>query len=246
MDKSIYLSMTAASNSLLSQATVTNNLANASIPAFRSDLEQFRSMPVFGDGFDSRVYSMTERPGIDFSHGTIYKTGNPLDIAINGDGWIAVQTIDGTEAYTRRGDIRINNSGFLENGNGQLILGNGGPIQMPPADQVVVGTDGTITIRPIGQDERTLAVIDRIILVNPPINEMYKADDGLFRLRSGENAELDASVRLAPESLETSNVSIVSGLVQMIEHARQYEMDIKSMTAAKENDEAGTRILSMN
>ena len=121
MDKSLYVSMTAASNSMLNQAAITSNLANSEMPGFRADFEQFRSMPVFGDGHRSRVYAMAERPGIDFSHGTIYKTGNPLDFAINGEGWVAVQAADGSEAYTRRGDLHLNNVGLLENGNGQLV-----------------------------------------------------------------------------------------------------------------------------
>lgn len=246
MDKSLYLSMTAASNTMLSQAAVANNLANAQMPGFRADLEQFRSMPVFGEGHPSRVYAMSERPGVDFTPGTINRTGNPLDFAVNGDGWIAVQAADGTEAYTRRGDMHLNNFGVLENGNGQMVLGNGGPIAMPPADNVVIGNDGTISIRPAGQDEKTLAVVDRIKLVNPPLEDLYKGQDGLFRLRSGELANIDASIRLAPESLETSNVNLVSSMIKMIEHARRFELDIKAMTAAKENDEVGTRILSLN
>jgi flagellar basal-body rod protein FlgF len=246
MDKSLYLSMTAASNTLLSQAAVASNLANASMPGFRADLEQFRSMPVFGDGHPSRVYALSERPGIDYSHGTIYHTGNPLDFAVNGEGWIVVQAADGTEAYTRRGDMRLNNAGLLENGNGQLVMGNGGPIALPPAQEVIIGSDGTISIRPVGQDEKTLAVIDRIKLVNPGVDELYKDGDGLFRLRSGEAANIDASVRVAPESLETSNVSLVGAMARMIEHARRFELDIKAITAAKENDEVGTRILSLS
>lgn len=246
MDKLLYLSMTAATNTLLSEATVSTNLANAEMPAFRADLEQFRSMPVFGDGHPSRVYAMSERPGIDYTHGTIYKTGNPLDFAINGDGWIAVQAADGTEAYTRRGDLRLNNVGLLENGNGQLVYGNGGPIAMPPSEEVFIGSDGTISIRPAGQAENTLAIVDRIKLVNPPVNELYKGGDGLFRLKNNEPAAVDANIKVAPESLETSNVNMVGAMAKMIEHARRFELDIKAMTAAKENDEVATRILSLN
>jgi flagellar basal-body rod protein FlgF len=246
MDKSLYLSMTAATNTMLSESTVASNLANANMPGFRADLEQFRSMPVFGDGHPSRVYAMSERPGIDYSHGTIYNTGNELDFAINGEGFIAVQAPDGTEAYTRRGDMRLNNAGLLENGNGLLVLGNGGPIALPPAEEVVIGTDGTISIRPAGQDEKTLATLDRIRLVNPPVEELYKAGDGLFRLKTNLPAPVDASVQVAPESLETSNVSMVGAMARMIEHARNFELNIKAMTAAKENDEVGTRILSLN
>jgi len=228
MDKLLYLSMTAATNTMLSEAAVASNLANANMTAFRADFEQFRSMPVFGDGHPSRVYALSERPGIDYSHGTIYKTGNPLDFAINGDGWIAVQAADGSEAYSRRGDMRVNK------------------IALPPAEEVIIASDGTISIRPAGQDEKTLAVIDRIKLVNPSTTELYKDKEGLFRLKNGEQAAIDASIRVAPESLETSNVSMVGAMARMIEHARQFELNIKAMTAAKENDEVGTRILSLN
>jgi len=246
MDKLLYLSMTAATNTMLSQATISSNLSNSEMPGFKSDLEQFRSMPVFGDGHPSRVYAMSERPGIDFRDGSIYKTGNPLDFAINGDGWIAVQAPDGSEAYSRRGDLRLNNAGLLENGNGLLVYGNGGPIAMPPSEEAVIGSDGTISIRPAGQDEKTLAVVDRIKLVNPPVSDLVKSADGLFRLRDGSQANIDASVRVAPESLETSNVNMVGAMARMIEHSRRFEMDIKAMTAAKENDEVGTRILALN
>jgi flagellar basal-body rod protein FlgF len=246
MDKSLYISMSGATNTLLGQAAIANNLANAQMTGFRADLEQFRSMPVFGDGHPSRVYALSERPNIDFTPGTINHTGNPLDIAINGDGWIAVQAPDGSEAYTRRGDMRINNVGLLENGNGHLVYGNGGPIAIPPAEEFVVGSDGTITIRPKGQDEKTLAVVNRIKLVNPSNDQLYKGEDGLFRLKNGEPAIVDASIRIAPESLESSNVNMVGAMVRMIEHARRFELDIKAMTAAKENDEVGTRILSLN
>lgn len=246
MDKLLYLSMTAATNTQISQATIASNLANLKMPGFKADLEQFRSMPVFGDGFPSRVYAMTERPGINYTSGTLYKTGNPLDFAINGEGWIAVQAKDGTEAYTRRGDMRINTAGFLENGNGLLVYGNGGPISLPPAEQVVIGTDGTISIRPLGEEAKTLAVVDRIKLVNPDLKDINKSADGLFRLRSGQPAVVDASVRVAPESLETSNVNMIGAMSRMIEMARLFELNIKAMSAAKENDEVGTRILALN
>jgi flagellar basal-body rod protein FlgF len=246
MDKLLYLSMTGARNTLISQAAISNNLAQAEIPGFKSDLEQFRAMPVFGDGHPSRAYAMSERPGIDYSSGTIYKTGNPLDVAINGNGWLAVQTPDGGEAYTRRGDLRVNTSGFVENGNGLLVLGNGGPIAVPPAEEIIMGGDGTISIRPLGQDEKTLAVLDRLRLVNPPHEDMVKLTDGLFRLRDGLPGIVDASIRVAPESLETSNVSMVGAMARMIETARLFELNIKAMSAAKENDEVGTRILSLN
>ncbi len=238
--------MTAATNTQTSQAIVASNMANINMPAFKADLEQFRSMPVFGDGYASRVYAMAERPGIDYTPGNIFKTGNPLDVAINGEGWLVVQALDGSQAYTRRGDLRLNTSGFLENGNGYLVYGNGGPIALPLAEEILIGSDGTISIRPLGQSEKELAVIDRLRLVNPDIKDINKSADGLFRLRNGELAPVDASVQVVPESLETSNVSMVGAMSRMIETARLFELNIKAMSAAEENDEVATRILALN
>ena len=152
MDRSLYLSMSAASNTLLAQTVNSHNLANASTTGFRADLSQFRSMPVFGEGHPSRVYAMEERPGVDFNPGSVNFTGNDLDVAIDNQGWIAVLDAEGNEAYTRRGDLRVNVNGLLENGAGELVMGDGGPISIPPYQKLDIGKDGTITVRPVGQD----------------------------------------------------------------------------------------------
>jgi flagellar basal-body rod protein FlgF len=246
MDKLFYLSMAGAINSQTSQATIASNMSNMEMPAFKADLEQFRAMPVFGDGFPSRVYALSERPGIDYTPGSIFKTGNSLDVAVDGEGWLVVQAPDGTEALTRRGDLRISLTGFLENGNGYLVYGNGGPITLPPAEDVLIGSDGTVSIRPLGAAENELAVLDRLRLVNPDIDNVNKSADGLFRLRSGLKPIVDASVRVVPESLETSNVNMIGAMSRMIETARLFELNIKAMSAAEENDEVATRILALN
>ena len=246
MDRMLYLSMSAASNTMLAQAVNSHNLANASTPGFKADLSQFRAMPVFGETLASRVYAMEERPGVNFNPGGINHTGNDLDIAINDQGFFAVQSADGSEAYSRRGDFRINTLGLLENGAGQLVLGDGGPIAIPPAQTIEVGSDGTITSRPTGQDERTLATVGRIKLVNPDVSQLIKGEDGLFRLEDGNQAVPDASVRITSGALETSNVNLVHALVKMIELSRQYEMDLKAMSTVKETDETATQILRLN
>lgn len=243
MDRMLYLSMTAAKNTLQAQAVNSHNLANVSTTGFRADLSQFRSMPVLGEGYASRVYALEERPGIDFSHGRLDYTGNNLDVAINGDGWITISMPDGTEAYSRAGDLRITSTGLLENGSGYPVLGNAGPISIPPADKVEIAVDGTISIRPSGQDEKTLSTIDRIKLVNPATDLLYKGIDGQFRLKDGSVAIADANVRIIAGALETSNVNIVEALVDMINLARQFEMNIKAMRSVEENDRSATQLL---
>jgi flagellar basal-body rod protein FlgF len=245
MDRSLYLAMSGARQTLHAQNSVAHNLANATTTGFRADLEQFRSMPVFGEGYPSRVYAMTERPGIDFSQGSLIETGNELDFAVNGDGWIAVQAADGTEAYTRAGSLRLTSVGMLETVDGLPVLGNGGPIAVPPAEKLEIGVDGTISIRPLGQGANTLAAVDRIKLVKPPLESLEKGLDGLFRVKDGAAPEPDATVRLAPGMIESSNVNAVEAMVSMIALARQFELNIKAMQTAGENESAAAQLMRM-
>lgn len=246
MDNMLYLSMSGAKNTLIAQTVNSHNLANASTTGFREDLSQFRSMPVFGEVHPSRVYALEERPTVNFESGAINHTGNELDVAINDQGWFVVQAADGNEAYSRRGDFRINSVGLLENGAGQLVIGDGGPIAIPQSQKIEIGTDGTITSRPTGQDERTLATVGRLSLVNPPLDQMVKGEDGLFRLQDGTQAVNDAAVTVTSGALETSNVNVIEAMVKMIELARQFEMDLKAMATVKENDEVATRMLNLS
>lgn len=243
MDRMLYVAMSGAKETLIAQGNASNNLANAATPGFLADLNQFRSMPVFGQGYPTRVYALDERPQADFARGSIQNTGRDLDVAVKGGGWIAVQALDGSAAYTRRGDLWVDENGLLKTGNGLPVLGNGGPIAIPPAEKIEIGVDGTISIRPLGQAANALAIVDRIKLVNPAVDELRKGDDGLLRLDGGGEADFDATQRLAPGALEASNVNIVNEMVDMIEYARRFEMQVKMMRTAEENAEAGASLL---
>jgi len=246
MDRMLYIAMTGAQQTLLAQTANSHNLANASTTGFRADLEAFRAMPVYGQGQPSRVYAMAERPGTDLAPGTVSATGRDLDVAVNGDGWLAVQAADGSEAYTRAGDLRVSSNGQLVNGAGHAVLGNSGPIAVPPSMKIEVGADGTITSRGLGQAPSTLNAVDRIRLVNPPRAELMKGADGLMRLRSGGTADPDAAIRLVPGSLESSNVNAVDAMVNMITLSRQFEMQVKAMKTTEEIDQSAAQILRMN
>ena len=243
MDRMLYVAMSGAKETLISQGNAASNLANASTTGFQADLNQFRSMPVFGQGFPTRVYALDERPQTDFAHGSIEHTGRDLDIAVNTGGYLAVQGPDGNEAYTRRGDLWVDQNGLMKTGNGLPVLGNGGPIAIPPAEKIEIGVDGTISVRPLGQAVNELAIVDRIKLVNPPLEKLEKGTDGLIRLRDGEIAEFDANQRVAPGTLEASNVNVVNEMVDMIEYARRFELQIKMMQSADENAEASASLM---
>ena len=245
MDSMIYVAMEGASQTLLAQAVNSNNLANVNTTGFRADLAQAYSLPVFGPGLDTRVYAVTENPGVDFSSGSIQSTGRDLDVAIGGDGFIAVQAPDGLEAYTRAGDLRISSNGLLETGSGHPVLGNAGPIAVPPAEKVQIGKDGTIYVIALGQTGGAPSEIDRIKLVAPSVSELEKSTDGLFRRTDGDTADADANVTLIAGALESSNVNVVEAMVNMISLARQFEMQVKLMKVAEQDDEVATQILQL-
>ncbi|CAK9890559.1 MULTISPECIES: flagellar basal body rod protein FlgF [Pseudomonas] len=245
MDKMLYVAMTGASQNALAQKAHANNLANISTSGFQRDLEQARSMPVFGDSFPARAYAMTERPATDFSPGSMQETGRDMDIAIGGDGFIAVQAPDGSEAYVRTASLNIDGLGVLRAGNGMPVMGNGGPIAVPPEQKVEIGQDGTISIRAMGEGPRVMAEVDRIKLVNPDLKTMTKGLDGMIHTRSGQPAPADANVQVVSGFLESSNVNAVEEMTSVLALSRQFELHIKMMTTAKEGDEAMARVLQI-
>lgn len=245
MDKALYISMTGASQTMRAQTIHAHNLANASTTGFRADLAQARSMPMYGPGMATRAYSMTENPGTDFSPGNLQSTGNALDVAVRGEGWIAVQAGDGSEAYTRAGDLHVDLFGQLLTGNGLPVLGNNGPIVLPEFDTLELGDDGTVSIRELGQGADVLAVLDRIKLVNPELGDLVKGADGLLRRRDGLESEADGTIQVVAGYLESSNVNVVEAMVEMISLARSYEMNVKFMQTAQENSEASARLLQI-
>jgi flagellar basal-body rod protein FlgF len=221
-------------------------LANANTDGFRADLATFRSLPVYGAGEATRVYAMAESSGVDTSIGAINPTGRELDVAIKGEGWIAVQSLDGGQAYIRTGSLRITEGGFLKTASGLSILGNGGPISIPPAEKIEIGADGTISIRGVGQTANALTILDRIQLVKIEGASLQKNEDGLLPLRAGGAAVPDASINVISGALETSNVNTVEAMVNLISLARQYETQVKMMKTAEDIDTAATQLLSLS
>lgn len=247
MDKVLYLAMSGARENMRAQQAHANNLANATTTGFKSDLAQARAMQVFGEGHASRVYAQTERPATDLTTGTLMETGRQLDIAIAGEGWIAVQRPDGTEGYTRAGKLQINAANQLVTGSGLPVMGNGGiPVVLPPFQSIDVATNGTITVRPLGENATELVVADQIKLVNPDPQTLFKGPDGLMTTGNNEGIENDLNVRIRSGYLESSNVNAVSELTGIISTSRQFEMQIKMMKTAEANSESAASILKLS
>jgi flagellar basal-body rod protein FlgF len=245
MDRFLYVAMTGAKETLRAQTANSHNLANASTTGFRADMSAFQSREVVGSGYASRVYATNASTGWDNTAGAQISTGRDLDIAIQGDGFIAVQALDGREAYTRAGDLRVDPNGQLLNGSGLPVLGDGGPISVPPHSALAIAPDGTISIVPLGQGPETTANIGRIKLVNAPRGEIDRGPDGLFRMRDGTDLPADANVRVNSGVLESSNVNAADAMVNMIELARNFELQVKAIRTAEDNGAASAQLLRL-
>ena len=246
MDRLIYTAMTGAKQAFVQQSGVANNLANASTVGFRAMDHKFRAVPIQGEGAPTRAFVVDASVANVFDQGPLMATGRPLDVAVQGSGWIVVETLDGREAFTRAGNLQVNTNGQLQTAAGLNIQGEGGPIAIPPDNSITIATDGTISTVPLFGAPNNVSVVGRIKLVNPPENELVRGDDGLFRTRSGAPVDLDENVKVAPETLEGSNVNPVDALVSLISLARQFEMQIKMLQTADANANKASQILSMN
>ncbi len=243
MDRGLYVAMTGAKQIMQAQGVNNNNIANASTTGFRADSIAFTSEPIYGPGYATRVNAVAADSGVDFSSGVLQSSGRPLDIAVSGKGFIAVQGPNGQEAYTRAGDLQVTDSGGLVTATGQPVLSETGPVQVPPASSVTIGSDGTVSVVPLGLSPSAQSQVDRIKLVNPSTKDLQKGPDGLLYLKSGGKAPTDETVTVASGELESSNVNAAMSLVNMIELQRMYEFQIKSMNATDTNEQSAERMM---
>ncbi|RAO77216.1 flagellar basal-body rod protein FlgF [Dyella jiangningensis] len=243
MDRSVYVSMTGATQIMRAQEAVSHNLANASTVGFKSELTAFQSVPVLGQGSPSRINAVAQGVGQSFTQGSQINTGRPLDVSVHGAGWIAVQAPDGSEAYTRAGDLQLTADGGLVDARGNPVMGGSGPITIPPAAEVSIGSDGTISSVPLGQGPNSVTTLDRIKLVNPDAAQLVQGSDGLMHVAGGGTADADPTVTVASGVLEGSNVNPSAELVKMIALSRQYDMQVKSIKASEDNADSANKLL---
>ena len=241
MDRMIFLSMSGAKATMQRQDTLANNLANVSTPGFRAELQAFRAVPVQGSGASTRVYALETTTGYDASAGAITATGRDLDVAVKGNGWLTVQALDGTEAYTRGGSLEVSNDGTLTTRSGLPVMGDGGPLQVPPNAGVSIGADGTVSAK--GTDGKNTA-IGKLKLVTPEA-PLQRGADGLFRGADGD-LSADDTARVQDGALEGSNVSAVEAMVAMISAARQFETQMKMIQTAEADEKAASQLLTAN
>lgn len=250
MDHVIYTAMGGASQSLEKQAITANNLANASTPGFKSQLAALRAVPINGPTNQTRTLVVASTPGADMSEGVMDYTGRSMDVALPKESWLAVQTANG-EAYTRNGNMELNADGQLTI-QGRLVVGDGGPIEIPPNAQISISADGTISSLNAGDAPNTIAQLGRLKLVRATGQEVTRSDDGLFRLtpaaqqQRGNVLQNDPTVRVMPGVLEGSNVDSVGTLVDMIANSRRFDMQMKVISSADTNAQSANQLLAIS
>ena len=245
MDRLIYVSMTGARHALEAQATVAHNLANVNSSGFRAQLNALRAVHLFGEGMPTRSYVVDSTVGTDFRPGTVQQTGRALDVAVMGSGFIAVQLPDGSEGYTRAGGLSVGAGGMLQSPQGHPVLGDGGTIAIPPDVTVTIAKDGTVSSTPT-TGLATVNVLGRLKLVNPPEADLVRGEDGSFRLKDGGVAPADGTVTVGAGAIEGSNVNAVEQMIGLISHSRAFEMHMKMLQNADQNDRQANQLLSLN
>ena len=241
MDRRIYLSMSGAKATMQRQDVLANNLANVSTNGFREELQSFRAVPVRGDGASTRAYALETTTGYNPAPGNVVATGRGLDVAAKGNAWLTVQGLDGTEAYTRAGSLEVSAEGTLVTRTGLTVLGDGGPISVPPNAEVSVGSDGTVSARAPGGAPGPIGKLKLVTSQSP----LKRSEDGLFRAPGGD-LPADAAAQVQDGALESSNVSAVGTMVAMIAAARQFEAQMKSMQTAEKDEQQAQQLLSVN
>lgn len=246
IDRFVYLAMNGAKQSMLKQEVVTQNLANVNTTAFKSQLDVFSAAPAFGDNaMPTRTFSVETVVGTDFTPGALMTTGRDLDAAIQTKGWFTVQTPDGSEAYTRNGNFQVGPDGMLRTNTGLAVMGEGGPLTIPPSSKINIGDDGTISVVQAGI-ANAVQIVGRLKLVNPEEKSIVRGADGLFRLQDGQPAQPDPAVKVTSRAVEGSNVNMIENLVSMISLSKQYDINMKLIQTADQNSRTASQLLNLS
>jgi flagellar basal-body rod protein FlgF len=247
MDRLAYTALSGLRAAMSRQNVTASNLANASTPGFRAEMSAARTAWLTGaDSHHTRAMADQEVLSADMASGPVNSTGRDLDVAIGGDGLLAVQADNGDEAYTRRGDLVVSDTGLVTTGDGRPVMGEGGPLTLPPFDKVIIAGDGQVSIIPAGGDATQPQLVDRLKVVSPTGSQIAKGLDGLFRVIGGGTLPSDPEASVTAGALEGSNVNSSQALVDMIDASRAWETQVKLVTSVRDLDTDATRLMQLD
>jgi flagellar basal-body rod protein FlgF len=246
MDRLVYTAVSGMNASMMRERMIASNMANAQTIGFKAEVLQAQTVTLDGPQLDVRAMNRSEVKGANMKEGAIVQTGRPLDVAMTGDTMLAVQSIDGQEAYTRRGDLTVATTGVVENGEGLPVLGENGPLMVPPGALVSIAQDGSVMVTDPAVPEQAPQKIDRLKLVSTAGSNLEKDLAGVFRVPGGGVLPVDENAKVIPESVEQSNVNSSEVLVDMIEAQRLFDLRTKLVSTAKELDEGSSKLMRID
>jgi flagellar basal-body rod protein FlgF len=246
MDRLVYTAVSGMNASMMRERMTASNMANAQTIGFKAEVMRAETVTLDGPQLDVRAMNRSEVKGANMKEGAIVETGRPLDVAMTGNTMLAVQSVDGQEAYTRRGDLSISTTGVVENGEGLPVLGETGPLMVPPGSTVSISQDGSVMVRDPAVPEQAPQKIDRLKLVSTAGSQLEKDLAGVFRVPGGGVLPVDDNAKVIPESVEQSNVNSSEVLVDMIESQRLFDLRTKLVSTAKELDEGSSKLMRLD
>lgn len=246
MDRLIYTAVSGMNASMVRQRMIASNMANAQTIGFKAELLDARPITLENGSMEVRAMNRSEVRGASMRPGAINPTGRELDVALNGQAMLALQADDGSEAYTRRGDLSVTAAGVLQNGDGLPVMGENGPLTVPAGALVSIAEDGGVLVADPAQPDQPAQRVGRLKLVSIEGSDIEKGLDGLFRVKAGGVLPGDADARLTPGALEASNVEPSQVLVDMIEAQRLFEIRTNVVSTARDLDEGSARLMRLD
>ena len=252
MDRFVYTALNGNLDATLPRLQLTNELANLSTTGFkRSFAIATKSLKIEGPGFDTRFEPSTT--GIDrvsLTAGPKMVTGNPLDIAMNGNTVLGVTASNGDLAFTRRGDMRVNSAGQLEIGTGQVVRGQSGPLTVPPGYALEIAGDGSVYANSPDKSKPAASVlVGKLLLRESTGTGLERREDGLFKIAGDQTAggadikPGSAAPSITNGTLEGSNVTPFDAMVRLMDFQRTFESRIKFIKEGSNLDEAGASMM---
>ncbi len=245
MDRMIHTSLSAMRGIMLHQTAIANNMANVGTAGFRAEIVNAKALYQHGPTLAARAIADEQVVAANLDPGPVTTTGRPLDIAMNGDAMLSVQAPNADTAYTRRGDLQVWDSGLVTTGDGHPVLGENGPLTLPPFDRIDITKDGSVWIAPAGAGDGPLQRVDRLALVSTSGSKITKGEDNLFRVPDDGVLPPDANATVTSGALEGSNVNMAQAMVDMIEAGRAWETQVKLLSTAQDMDRDTANLMQL-
>jgi flagellar basal-body rod protein FlgF len=251
MDRLAFNAVAAITQQAVSRQVTANELANVSTPGFKRSYDvAMRAMKAQGAGMETRIQPQAMSIDlIKLRPGAFMATGRDLDIALNEQAVLGVSSRDGQLAFTRRGDLRVNVQGVLENGSGFAVRGeDGGAINVPPGADLRISSDGSIYARDPAQGNAPEILVGRLLLRDAADVRLERREDGLFQIEAKPGQDITNGERppsLTAKALEGSNVNAMEVMIKLMDQARSFEQQVRIIKESKSGDEAGASMLKL-